>query len=822
GYTGRLLILADRETQQFYGPSVRTDPTLVKNADGYIRTGDLLATTDLLNNTFPYVLLADDGEDNRLNDSNGENPVGNYDRLLGGWQQENIVTGTGWTGYDYIHGGQAIQNSVTFRREALALGAYRIRVALLVKWTDPRGVLGRSRRFPALPADPLLFAYRLPFAALDVSKSVVTSPHPQYEGTLGSAAPIAVSVRDWDATATEAPTADLSGEPQVELIEPGASGAPSVEIDAPALTTSPQVISFIGAGDGLPSSELGYAGSLTQDIPGAPAGYGFALIRITDPANSVNDDGYHFGVDPTTIQPSAIRALDSITYQAVRYFVVQNGELPVITRVDPQNLLACPGARVTFVPTVAGVVTSWAWDFGGGALPNTSTDPTPTVTLQAAGIYQGTVTASNGAGSSAPFLFTYTVDPGAPGWNFHQFNSGSDQTGFVCDVDVFDGRPVVTSLRWDGASYHLEVSLSAVDIPSAPTDWTSYEITSFFGTQPIVYQPAYQTMLVHNGRICIVFNDQSTQRLMLAASTVVAPTLPGPGDWNIHEIDPPTLIGPGRHGGLTHSITVHNGLLAVAYRDASSDDLNVALATADPPVSPSDWAIIPAEHVPGRRGSWADIVSYDDGTPGGPKLYVAHRQDQSYFAHISQCLVNAPSAANAQSEWIHYDIGTQFGGRAATLLPITRAGQPRLALVHLDWNQPDAAVKFCVTNVQHPTGQSDWTQYDIEIQGQSVDEMNGTDMVQSNGVIYICFYRNDGDEDAPSGRLGIARALNDQISGPGDWDVTFPDTTGGLCGYFPRMVVLPSGRIAVVHRYGHRSITPGAGYGPRLAIDACP
>jgi len=63
----------------------------------------------------------------------------------------------------------------------------------------------------------------------------------------------------------------------------------------------------------------------------------------------------------------------------------------------------------TFSATVTGVESlEYAWDFGGGATPDTSSETSPTVTLADAGEYQASLTVTNADGS-ATFPFTLTI-----------------------------------------------------------------------------------------------------------------------------------------------------------------------------------------------------------------------------------------------------------------------------------------------------------------------------------------------------------------------------------------------------------------------------
>jgi|GEM_PF-6369414 len=86
------------------------------------------------------------------------------------------------------------------------------------------------------------------------------------------------------------------------------------------------------------------------------------------------------------------------------------------------------------------------------------------------------------------------------------------------------------------------------------------------------------------------------------------------------------------------------------------------------------------------------------------------------------------------------------------------------------------------------------------------------------GLPVVAFYDNQLTTTTSSGVLGIACALNNNLSAPTDWAVTFPDAANpGGC--WPDLVVLAGGQPAVVHRYGSR--TSLAGYGMKFGVDLC-
>ncbi|MEO7993073.1 MAG: hypothetical protein ABI743_01640 [bacterium] len=319
GYTGRLLFLASGAPQPFFNNTITLDPTVIKHPDGYVDAGDLLAHQGLTANTFPYQLLVDETRDNREQVSNNFRPVGNYDARDGGWQRANLgATNDQWHGYDFLHAGQSALGSFTMRQGSGPGGAVKIGLALLVKYSDPKGGTARSFFLPPETVDPTVFAYRLPYAGLDCSQLV--SDTPLLVGVEQSrTTTVQVRLRDWDATATEATQPDLSLEGDVSLVQPGASGYATLDMDCPALAvepTDPFIVTY--GGSGLSWDLTGFQGSLRNAMGVAQPGRYYGVIRAIDPED--NDPlaaDYRFGLDPTTLVPDAARALAVRTYQVV-------------------------------------------------------------------------------------------------------------------------------------------------------------------------------------------------------------------------------------------------------------------------------------------------------------------------------------------------------------------------------------------------------------------------------------------------------------------------------------------------------------------------
>lgn len=335
GFTGRVLFLGDVSAAEVSSHTFFTDVVanteLVLNADHYVTPGALLVAGDGLRaNTFPGKLIVDEDlgtNGNRNGIPNGGDPRGNYDAPSGGWQRGNIgASRNGWTGYDFLHQGQSASNSATFDRDALEAGRASLAVAILIKYTDPRGVpfpQNRNVRLPQSPTDASVFAYRLPNGALDASKiefegADIVNGQINLTTEVGSEADFSIMVRDWDARATETTEAELDDDSDLSHINIDTSGAPVVTLDFPALVATE--ISFTsGAQTGLPGNEIAYSGTVSNNLGTALAGTRPAgLVRVEDPENTAaGRPTFHFGVDPDTLQASPDEAMAVITYQAL-------------------------------------------------------------------------------------------------------------------------------------------------------------------------------------------------------------------------------------------------------------------------------------------------------------------------------------------------------------------------------------------------------------------------------------------------------------------------------------------------------------------------
>lgn len=322
GITGRAVFLVDVPSatgNSYFGGSVVANLNLFRTVDGYMQPkGTIPRASGMTANAFPFKLIVDEdlgATGNRIGITNTGSPQGNY-RPQDGWQGINIgANRDGWTGFDYLHGGQEATNSLTIRKSEIS-GTVNFDMVIWAKYTDPRGgttaAQKRANRLPSTPASVQNFVYRLPYAALDVSKST-------YRGETGglisndpiSSTTVRFTVRDWDARAETSTFPDLAQEGNPMRVEQGGAGMPTVTVDVPGVTTSPVTLSLndddteiggdVAADSGESNDPLFFKGTVVN-LGGVSAtqsdGPVRSLARIVDVSNSQDRSAYEFPLAP--------------------------------------------------------------------------------------------------------------------------------------------------------------------------------------------------------------------------------------------------------------------------------------------------------------------------------------------------------------------------------------------------------------------------------------------------------------------------------------------------------------------------------------------
>ncbi len=188
-------------------------------------------------------------------------------------------------------------------------------------------------------------------------------------------------------------------------------------------------------------------------------------------------------------------------------FMVSVGEPPSVTAVNP--LGGITGTDVEFTATVltGSVPLTYAWDFGGGATPDTTTEESPTVTLGAAGAYDtASVTVTNSYGESF-YGFTLTVLDTTP----PEIISVSPTTGYRGDEitisATINGTPPFT-YDWDfgwaatpdeSADASPIIILEEAGVCPCKLDVVSpYGSDTFFFDLTVTHEPSYDEVEPNN------------------------------------------------------------------------------------------------------------------------------------------------------------------------------------------------------------------------------------------------------------------------------------------------------------------------------------
>jgi len=118
------------------------------------------------------------------------------------------------------------------------------------------------------------------------------------------------------------------------------------------------------------------------------------------------------------------------------------------------------GTSITMAAAVSGTPPfAYDWDFGGGATPGTSTEPTPTITLGAPGTYVASVSVAStfGPPTSLNFiLYSYPAEPSPDGW-VHTLGGNADDA-FSAMAMLDDGSIYAAG----GTGSHVPGSYSAL------------------------------------------------------------------------------------------------------------------------------------------------------------------------------------------------------------------------------------------------------------------------------------------------------------------------------------------------------------------------
>ncbi|HYE79708.1 MAG TPA: PKD domain-containing protein, partial [bacterium] len=509
---------------QFFGNTVRTNLDAFPDADGYRMVGPLvsLAPLGISNgtNVFPYRLISS---------NNPLAPTGNYD-VTGGWSYSNFRTPTG---YDVVPQGASVTTTIRIANSIPT----PLPLVVFAKYMDPRGgTTSTQKRANRLPSatDPTKCRYFLPEACGDLQRITVNPTSGSlYDNSSIESMTLTATVLDWDQSAMRAST--FPNHSAVTQVSEN-SYPTFVAASFPALQAASDFtgsVSATGQGSAKQNATVQVQVRNTdRSFTAAPGGTVVkGLIKLRD----AQDNG---APDPTLLNEALVVQSKpswyepSTRFQVARLTVLPGtGAAPNLTGVTPSPAAGAPGASLTLgAVNSGGAVTTWSWNFGGGATPNTSTVANPVVTLGSTGNYVASVTGAN-AGGSSTYNFTLTVNAAAPNITGVTPNPPNGNAGASLTFAATNTGGAVTNWSWNfggGASPNTSTAAGpVVTLGSAGSYAASVTGTNASGSSTFNF-----TLTVTASSVPVITGVSPLTANALRASAIGATASGSPTSWN--------------------------------------------------------------------------------------------------------------------------------------------------------------------------------------------------------------------------------------------------------------------------------------------------
>lgn len=343
-------------------------------------------------------------------------------------------------------------------------------------------------------------------------------------------------------------------------------------------TPMPPVITAIAPTGvlGVPDQPVTFSAQVTGT---GPFTYAWTFGGGTDPATST-------AASPTVdlgevgTYTGTLTVTDALSESTMASFAFEVQPLPTIQGITPEGPIGRPLQRVTFAADTTGYVAAYAWDFGGGALPNSSTDATPEVAIQAPGTYTGSLTVfANGAAIQA-LPFEYEVEA-ATAPTFSLTRVGPQATGLpgpAPDISMVNhlGR---LALLYNHPTDGIMLARAKTTVPSGCCDWEQHVI------DPAGFSRYTKSLVSINGRLAVIYAKTpviGSGIIWIAMATTEEPT--SSDDWARYELTLDFARGP-------WALIAAGGRLRVLHLtyDAAIGYLVYQTATTEHPLATADW-----------------------------------------------------------------------------------------------------------------------------------------------------------------------------------------------------------------------------------------
>ncbi|MCG3152868.1 MAG: hypothetical protein GEEBNDBF_02173 [bacterium] len=546
-------------------------------------------------------------------------------------------------------------------------------------------------------------------------------------------------------------------------------------------TPMPPVITSIAPTGvlGVPDQPVTFSAQVTG---AGPFTYAWTFGGGTDPATSTAESPT-VDLGEVGTYTGTLTVTDALSESTMAPFVFEVQPLPTIQGITPDGPVGRPLQRVTFAADTTGYVAAYAWDFGGGALPNSSTDATPEVAIQAPGTYTGSLTVfANGAAIQAvPFEYEVEVAT-APTFSLTRVgpaSSGAPGRSPVISMVNHWGR---LAMVYNPPTGGLMMARAKTTVPSGCCDWEQYPVVPVGGIL------SSQSLVSINGRLALLYGtapESGAAYLWVAIATTEEPT--SSDDWIRYKLTESEARVP------YAMITVGERLRVFHCRNVLLDPL-IAMtiicqtATVELPTSASDWS---------------ETIATDDFNGIIETLKVAQIGDtvQALFKRPTEVgggivpLLQASSLDPAGPEDWRIVSASADGSQVSRGFDLIDDGGvpflafPRSALTPFPRNM--LLLRPTVPEPRERGHAEDWQV--LQLTGQTADNIGPVSLARSLGRLAVVF------QDRKAGTTLLGRQIGVNNMATADWEIVTID--GGQTDRWTGLTALTDldGRLAVAY-----------------------
>jgi PKD repeat protein len=417
---------------------------------------------------------------------------------------------------------------------------------------------------------------------------------------------------------------------------------------------------------------------------------------------------------------------------------------PQISDVTPQA--GSEGEEVTFNSTVSGSGPfTYSWDFGGGAVPNTSTSASPTVTLAAGGAYSASLVVSSTYGE-ANYDFELMVEAGPLEWDYHTLEASG----------IYPYRPVLKTI---GGNLVLCYTRNDTDTiyyaytgPSLPGQAEDWVVSGMFVNEDL---PVVFDLIEYQGKPACA-GQINAGLLQIGACENALPS--GTDDWTLHNAT------SNNNSGRNTKLLLIDGKLAAVHMSLGSgpsETIHTTYANIDNPDGPEDYSTY---NVATAEDFYEHFVYMLEGTPAimrgirlpGPwdvKLYTTNELKP-----------------DAPADWSSHEIAVvpDQSGLGLGLDSILLGGKPVASYID-QYTDATNKLKYSYTASTKPNELADWTTCLVD----PVFIHEDPTAIGLVGAMPAVIYSTDGGRAL---RIAVAKTTSPQDDS--DWTRSFIDETG--------------------------------------------